>query len=60
MSDVECAVAFLVAGFDASAANVRVNHAFLKDAATVAAQRDRLHRAGEALQRAAAATRAKF
>jgi len=60
MSDVECAVAFLAAAYDASAANVRVNHAFLKDAATVAAQRDRLQRAGDALRRAAAAARAKF
>jgi formiminotetrahydrofolate cyclodeaminase len=60
MSDVECAVAFLVAAYDASAANVRVNHAYLKDAATIAAQRDRLQRSGEELQRAAAAARAKF
>jgi formiminotetrahydrofolate cyclodeaminase len=51
MSDIECGVRFLRAAFDASAANVRVNHDFLKDAATVEAQRTRLAAARQALAR---------
>jgi formiminotetrahydrofolate cyclodeaminase len=49
MSDVDCAVRFARAAFDASAANVEVNHAYLADAAVVAHQRDAL----AALDRAA-------
>ena len=60
MSDVVCAVAFLRAAFDASAANVRVNHDFLRDAATVEAQRERLGRAGEALARSETRARERF
>ncbi len=41
-SDVECALLFLRAALDASAANVRINHRFLHDAALVAAQAQRL------------------
>jgi formiminotetrahydrofolate cyclodeaminase len=42
MSDVDCAMHFARAAFDASTANVEVNHRFITDAATVAQQRDRL------------------
>jgi methenyltetrahydrofolate cyclohydrolase len=42
MSDVDCAMHFARAAFDASAANVEVNHRYITDAATVAQQRDRL------------------
>ena len=42
MSDVDCAMHFARAAFDASAANVDVNHRYITDAATVAQQRDRL------------------
>jgi formiminotetrahydrofolate cyclodeaminase len=42
MSDVDCAMHFARAAFDASAANVEVNHRFITDAGTVAQQRDRL------------------
>jgi formiminotetrahydrofolate cyclodeaminase len=42
MSDVDCAMHFARAAFDASAANVEVNHHYITDAATVAQQRDRL------------------
>ena len=42
MSDVDCAMHFARAAFNASAANVEVNHRFITDAATVAQQRDRL------------------
>ena len=38
MSDVVCAAAFARAAIEASAANVRVNHLFLKDTDLVAAQ----------------------
>lgn len=49
MSDVDCALRFARAAFDASAANVEVNHRYLNDKAVVAHQRDRL----SALERAA-------
>ena len=42
MSDVACAMHFARAAFDASAANVEVNHRYITDAATIAQQRDRL------------------
>jgi formiminotetrahydrofolate cyclodeaminase len=42
MSDVDCAMHFARAAFDASSANVEVNHRFITDAGTVAQQRDRL------------------
>jgi formiminotetrahydrofolate cyclodeaminase len=42
MSDVDCAMHFARAAFDASAANVEVNHHYITDAATVAQQRERL------------------
>lgn len=42
MSDVACAMHFARAAFDASAANVDVNHRYITDAAIVAQQRDRL------------------
>jgi formiminotetrahydrofolate cyclodeaminase len=44
MSDVDCALYFARAAFDASAANVEVNHHYIKDAAIVAKQRDTLFR----------------
>jgi formiminotetrahydrofolate cyclodeaminase len=42
MSDVDCAMRFARAAFDASTANVEVNHRYITDPATVAQQRDRL------------------
>jgi formiminotetrahydrofolate cyclodeaminase len=42
MSDVDCAMHFARAAFDASAANVEVNHRYITDTATIAQQRDRL------------------
>ncbi|GAC1405859.1 MAG: hypothetical protein NVSMB64_11050 [Candidatus Velthaea sp.] len=42
MSDVDCALRFARAALDASAANVEVNHRFLKDAETIARQAQRL------------------
>jgi methenyltetrahydrofolate cyclohydrolase len=51
MSDVDCALRFARAAFDASAANVEVNHRYITDEATVAQQRGRL----ETLVRAARA-----
>jgi formiminotetrahydrofolate cyclodeaminase len=42
MSDVDCAMHFARAAFDASSANVEVNHRFITDAGIVAQQRDRL------------------
>ncbi len=60
MSDVVCAVAFLRAAFEASAANVRVNHDFLRDAATITAQRERLERAGATLARHESTARGFF
>jgi formiminotetrahydrofolate cyclodeaminase len=42
MSDVDCALRFARAAFDASVANVEVNHRFITDAAVVAEQRERL------------------
>ena len=38
MSDVECAVRFLRAAFDASVANVAVNHRYMKDGASIERQ----------------------
>ena len=56
VSDVACAIAFARAAFDASVANVRINHRFIKDARIVAAGRERLatatHAAATAEQRA--------
>ena len=42
MSDVDCALRLARAALDAGAANVEVNHRFLKDAQTVALQSQRL------------------
>ena len=42
VSDVECALHFFRAALAASAANVRINHHFIKDAATVQVQEARL------------------
>lgn len=42
MSDVDCAVRFARAALEADAANVHVNHRYLKDAQVVAAQSRRL------------------
>lgn len=42
VSDVECALYFFEAAFSASAANVRINHRFLKDDAVVFGQAERL------------------
>lgn len=42
VSDVECATAFFRAALEASAANVRINHRFMRDAERVRAQDDRL------------------
>ena len=52
VSDVECALHFFRASLAGSAANVRINHHFIKDAATVQAQEERL----VAIVEAAAAT----
>lgn len=52
MSDVDCAVRFLRAAFEAAAANVRVNHAYLRDAALIATQSRRLADAAAALAEA--------
>jgi formiminotetrahydrofolate cyclodeaminase len=41
-SDVACALYFARAALDAAAENVRVNHAYLRNAATIAAQAERL------------------
>jgi formiminotetrahydrofolate cyclodeaminase len=41
-SDVECALHFFRAALAASVANVRINHHFIKDAAIVRAQEERL------------------
>jgi len=41
-SDVACALDFARAAFDAAAANVRVNHQYLRNAETIAQQADRL------------------
>jgi len=60
MSDVACAVAFLRAAYEASAANVRVNHDYLRDAATAAAQRERLAHAGARLAAHEASARERF
>ncbi|HEV2644457.1 MAG TPA: cyclodeaminase/cyclohydrolase family protein [Candidatus Elarobacter sp.] len=42
VSDVECALHFFRAALAASAANVRINHHFIKDPAIVRAQEERL------------------
>jgi methenyltetrahydrofolate cyclohydrolase len=42
MSDVDCAMRFARAAFDASTANVEVNHRYITDALTIVQQRDRL------------------
>jgi formiminotetrahydrofolate cyclodeaminase len=42
MSDVDCALRFARAAFDASAINVDVNHHYIKDAAVIADQQQRL------------------
>jgi formiminotetrahydrofolate cyclodeaminase len=42
MSDVDCALRFARAAFDASVANVEVNHRYITDADTVTRQRERL------------------
>jgi formiminotetrahydrofolate cyclodeaminase len=42
MSDVDCALRFARAAFDASVANVEVNHRYITDGAVVAFQRERL------------------
>jgi formiminotetrahydrofolate cyclodeaminase len=42
VSDVECALHFFRAALAASVANVRINHRFIKDEATVQAQDERL------------------
>ena len=42
MSDVDCALRFARAAFDASVANVEVNHRYIKDPETVAQQSERL------------------
>jgi formiminotetrahydrofolate cyclodeaminase len=47
VSDVTCAAAFGRAALEASAANVRINHAYMRDASLVASQ-ERLLRALEA------------
>jgi formiminotetrahydrofolate cyclodeaminase len=42
VSDVECALAFFRAALESSAANVRINHRFMRDAERVRAQDERL------------------
>lgn len=42
MSDVDCALRFARAAFDAAVANVEVNHRYMTDAAVVGRQRERL------------------
>lgn len=42
MSDVDCALRFARASFDASVANVNVNHRYITDAGLIAQQRGRL------------------
>lgn len=58
-SDVECALLFFRAAHDASAANVRINHRFIKDPELLATQSARLiaiaHEAAEHEARARAA-----
>jgi methenyltetrahydrofolate cyclohydrolase len=58
VSDVECAIHFFEAAFSASAANVRINHRFLKDEEVVLRQAGRLtaiaHAVDEAKKRALA------
>jgi formiminotetrahydrofolate cyclodeaminase len=56
MSDVECALAFGQATLDASSANVRINHRYIKDTALLEAQREALAAIREAAQAAVART----
>jgi formiminotetrahydrofolate cyclodeaminase len=49
MSDVECALRFARAAFDASVINVEVNHHYIKDAAVIADQKQRLAELSSAL-----------
>jgi formiminotetrahydrofolate cyclodeaminase len=58
MSDVECALAFGRAALEASAANVRINHRFMKDPAVVEAQQRRLQELAAAAAHGEAAARA--
>jgi formiminotetrahydrofolate cyclodeaminase len=58
MSDVESALAFAHAALEASAANVRVNHRYMKDARLVNEQIRRLEALVDAGQRSETATRA--
>lgn len=58
MSDVECAIHFFEAALAASTANVRVNHRFIKDAAVVESQDERLTAIHAAAQDAAKRARA--
>jgi len=48
MSDVDCAVRFARAAFDASVANVEVNHRYLTDPQTIGRQRAELAALGDA------------
>jgi methenyltetrahydrofolate cyclohydrolase len=48
MSDVDCALRFARAAFDASAANVEVNHRYITAEATVRRQRERLEKLARA------------
>jgi formiminotetrahydrofolate cyclodeaminase len=57
-SDVACALHFARAAFDAAAENVRVNHLYLRDPATVAAQRARLDGLTASVESAQSAIRA--
>jgi formiminotetrahydrofolate cyclodeaminase len=58
MSDVECALLFGHAALEASAANVRVNHRYLKDVRLVAEQAQRLGATLESARQREAAARA--
>jgi formiminotetrahydrofolate cyclodeaminase len=48
MSDVDCSMRFARASFDACAANVEANHAYITDPETIAHQRERLAALGRA------------
>ena len=48
MSDVDCSMRFARASFDACAANVEANHAYISDPETIAHQRERLAALGRA------------
>lgn len=60
MSDVECALDFGRAAFDAAAANVRVNHRLLKDAQLVGAQEQQLAQLLDAARHAESTARARI